>query len=131
MNASMSDAVIANLHTPIPILQQPSSSIVTTNPFIPHSQREFEIHSIEESANKIIEDSWNKNKMNSIQNLSIHEINSAISSSVIEFFDDLFVKPIDISWSDYLQLIIQKNSRYTYFGILFLIIALVLFIVKS
>lgn len=116
------------MDNPVPILQQEKSNI-TTNPFIPNEQKIKELEIIDKEANKIIEDAYNKNKTSSISNLSIKDIITNISDSVIGLLDDLFAKPENINWKDYLSSILQKNQRYTYLGILFLIIAFYMLLV--
>jgi hypothetical protein len=116
------------MDNPVPILQQEKSNI-TTNPFIPNEQKIKELEIIDKKANKIIEDAYNKNKTTSISNLSIKDIIINISDSVIGILDDLFVKPENINWPNYISSILQKNQRYTYIGILFLIIAFYMLLV--
>ena len=48
-----------------------------------------------------------------------------ISKSTVEFLDDLFVKPENENWIEYLQVILLKNERYVYFG--FILIMFVIF----
>jgi hypothetical protein len=117
------------MNNPIPILQQEKSSI-TTNPFIPNDQKIKELEIIDKEANKIIEDAYNKNKTSSIANLSITDIVKNIADSIIGLLDDLFTKPEDINWVDYILNILQKNQRYTYIGILLLIIAFYILIIR-
>ena len=116
------------MDNPVPILQQQKSNI-TTNPFIPNEQKIKELEIIDKKANKIIEDAYNTNKTTSISNLSIKDIIINISDSVIGLLDDLFVKPENIDWPNYISSILQKNQRYTYIGILFLIIAFYMLLV--
>lgn len=127
----MSDNVVANLKTPAPILQQTKSTIVTTNPFIPNEQREIEISSIQNQANSIIEDAYNSNKTASLQNLTLSEINYNISSSFTGFIDDIFAKPQDLSWRHYLPIIIQKDQRFAYLGILLVFIAIYMLLARN
>lgn len=120
--------MIINIQNPIPILQQ-DKSMITTNPFIPNEQKIKELEVLDEEANKIIENAYNKNKTNSISNLSLKEINKNVSSSFIGFLDDLFIKPDNIKWQEYLPIILQKDQRYTYFGILFIFIAIYMLLI--
>jgi hypothetical protein len=120
---------IINIQNPVPILQQERSSI-TTNPFIPNEQKEMELRMMDVEANKIIEEAYKKNKTTSISYLSIQDINKNISSSTIGVLDDLFKKPPHVPWSDYLLNIIQKDQRYTYIGVLLILIAIYMLIVS-
>lgn len=80
------------------ILQQPKS-IITTNPNI-----------------KSLEDLPPKNP-------SFADINKNLSTSVMGFFDDLLNKPSDIPWNEYFTMIIIKDQRYNYLGVLLIFIA--------
>lgn len=120
---------ISNIQNPIPILQQERSSIIT-NPFIPNEQKTLELETLDKEANKIMEDAWIKNKSNSIINLSLTDINRNISSSFIGLMDDLFKKPKDIPWKEYIVEIFNKDQRYTYIGILFILIAIYISFIK-
>lgn len=124
----MSDKII-NIQNPVPILKQEKSSIIT-NPFIPNEQKQLEIQELDKEANEIMEIAWAQSKTNSIANLSLNQINKNVSFSVIGFLDDLFLKPKDISWKDYLIEIIQKEQRYTYIGVLFILIAIYMLFLK-
>jgi hypothetical protein len=119
--------MIINIQNPTPILKQDKSAI-TTNPFIPNEQKIQELEILDRDANKIIEESYQKNAFG---NLSLTSINQNMSKSIIGFLDDLFVKPKEEKWIDYLPKILQKDKRYTYFGILFIIISFYMMIVRS
>lgn len=109
------------------ILQQNPSSI-TTNPFIPSEQRYIELQSIENDANKIIEDHYIKNKTTSIKYKTLQEINENISNSIIGIIDDLFKKPETTGWGVYIIEIFTKEQRYAYIGILLIIISIIMYI---
>lgn len=128
---SMSDKVIANLLPPKPILQQDKSSLVNTNPFIPNEQKTKELENIQEEANNIIEAAYIQNKTSSIKEQSLSQLNKNVAQSVVGFLDDVFIKPDDIPWKHYLPLIIQKEQRYTYFGVLLMFVAIFFLIVKQ
>ncbi len=128
----MSNEIIANLHHPTPILQQKGSSIVTTNPFIPQDQREHELEEISTEANNIINEVYKHNvTSSSIKDMTVSEINGNISSSVLGFLDDLFSKPDEVPWRHYLPMILQKEQRYTYFGVLLVFISVFMLIVRG
>ena len=113
----MSTAVpIANISNPIPILQQESSKI-TTNTLIP------KISSIE--VNPPVKPQTNSTI------LAFQNINQKISSSLIGIFNDLFIKPNDISWINYLQTISKKDQRYFYIGIFLIMISIVILLIKQ
>ena len=121
---------IVNITNPIPILQQERSQI-TTNPFIPNEQQTLELEQLDTKANQIIEETYNKNKTNSIANLNLRDISKNISSSFIGILDDIFNKPEDIKWIDYIFFIFQKDQRYAYIGIVLLMIAFYMMIIRD
>lgn len=121
---------IANISNPIPILEQERSKI-TTNPFIPNEQRIIELEDLDKQANLIIEEQYNRNKTNSIANLTISDINKNISSSFIGFFNDLFTKPSDMPWRIYIPMILERDQRYTYLGVLLIFIAVYMLAVRK
>lgn len=96
---------IANISNPIPILQQESSNI-TTNTLIP----KISTIEVEPQQTKIFQ----------------IEYFTKISASFIGLFDDLFVKPVDVSWLAYLQTIIKKDQRYYYIGIFLIALAILI-----
>jgi len=113
-----------------PILQQEKSSI-TTNAFIPDNQKQSELSVVQLEANDIILKQYNQNITSSIQNLSLADINRNISKSCIGLLDDSFNKPDNITWIDYIQIIIKKDQRYTYIGFLFIFIAFYILLVSN
>jgi hypothetical protein len=121
---------IANISNAVPILQQERSQI-TTNPFIPNEQKTLELETLDKQANAIIEEQYNKNKTASIFNLTIKQINKNVSSSFIGFFNDLFAKPKDMPWRIYVPMILQKDQRYTYIGVLLIVIAIYMLAVRA
>ena len=127
----MSDKVIANIANPTPILKQNRSSILTTNPFIPNEQKEQEIMTIQKEANAIIEEAYQRNKTSSIRNMTLNQINGNISSSLTGIIDDMFTKPTDIPWRLYLPMIIQKEQRFAYLGILLIFIAIYMLLARG
>jgi hypothetical protein len=102
-NPSIRQDTILNISNPVPILQQPPSNM-TTNIFIPKNDQD--IVTVER------------------ENADDLSMNEQISNSFIGFLNDLYNKPEDINWSTYLIQILKKNNRYTYFGILLIIIAI-------
>lgn len=119
-----------SIRNPTQILQQQKSNIIT-NPFISDSQKQIELDEITEKVNDIVLQNYNTNISSSIQNLSLSDINKNISKSCIGLLDDLFNKPTDIKWLDYIQIIIKKDQRYTYLGFLFIFIAFYILLVSK
>ncbi len=117
------ESKIINIENPVPILKQERSEIIT-NPFIPNEQKSKELEILDKDANKIIEDAYNKSKVNSISNLRLRDILTNISSSYIGIMEDIFNKPLDKDWLSYIQEIIIKDNRYTYIGITFILLAI-------
>ena len=89
-----------------PILQQEKSSI-NSNAFIPDNQKQAELSFVQSEANDIILKQYNQNISSSIQNLTLSDINRNISNSCIGLLDDSFNKPDNITWVDYIQIIIN------------------------
>lgn len=114
--------VIDNVDNPKPILLQQKSKI-NTNPFIPDSQKQIELQAVQDNANNIVTEYYNKNMTSSIQNLSLSEINKNIGKSIMGLMNDLLNKPNNIDWLTYVQLSLKKDNRYTYIGIVFVVIA--------
>jgi hypothetical protein len=114
--------------TSLPILQQDKSTQLTTNPFIANEQKERELQLIESEANNIIATTA---KNNTIKEMSLKDINTKISTSFIGFLDDLFIKPNDTPWIQYISEILQKDERYTYIGILLILIGFYFLLARS
>jgi len=125
----MSNSIV-NISNTVPILQQERSKI-TTNPFIPNEQKTIELEELDSLSNQIIEEQYNKNRTTSIANLSLKSISKNISTSVIGFTNDLFEKPEDSAWFEYIQEIFTKDQRQTYIGILLIFIAVYMLIVQN
>lgn len=126
----MSDNIIANIANPQPILQQPASSVINTNPFIPNEQRELELKVIQRQANEIIENAYQSNKTSSIANLNLKQINKNISDSFLGLVDDLYSKPKDVPWKHYIPTILEKEQRYAYLGALLILISFYILLSK-
>lgn len=104
INSNQPENALANFSNPKPILQQ-RKSVITTNPFIkPTDDSEIEV-------------SENIKK-------------KRISQIFMGFFDDLFYKPSYISWSEYMIVILYKDSRYKYITGLLIIIVLYILLIK-
>jgi len=116
-----------SLQNPEPILKQQKSKI-NTNPFIPDNQKTIELKNIQDETNKILSDNYNKNKL---INTSLSDINKNISKTCIGIMNDLLNKPDNIVWYEYIQIVIKKDDRYAYLGIIFIIISLVIFMFKN
>ena len=108
---SNTEVKIVPVENPIPILQQESSNI-TTNSLIP-KQTTREV------------------KLPPSNNPIKIEYLTKISSSFIDLFNDLFVKPDDISWITYLQTISLKNDRYYYIGIFCIALAIIIALLQQ
>ena len=112
----MNTVKIVPITNPIPILQQESSNI-TTNTLIP---KETTIEIDLPQSNTRIE---------IFKEYDIYF--TKISSSLIDFFNDLFIKPDDINWFTYLQKITLKNDRYFYIGIFCIAIAIIISLLQQ
>lgn len=92
------------LSNPKPILQQ-TKSIITTNPFIIPTESKPDT-------------------------ITFKDINKGVSETFIGIFDDLFNKPTDANWDDYLKMIIAKDDRFKYLIVLLFFIALYILLIK-
>jgi hypothetical protein len=110
------------------ILKQ-SQSQVLTNSFIPPEQQEKEIQEMTIVANKIVQDTYdNHNK--SIKTQTLEEIITGVSDACIGISRDLFLKPDNTGWVEYGGVIIYKDNRYAYLGVLLIFIVLYIYIVS-
>ena len=125
----MSSNNIVNIQNPIPILQQPKSSI-TTNTLIPTQQQQIEYETID---NKELE-KYNKQqeelKKTGIKYASFATIHLKISESILGVIIDLFDKPKDETISEHIKNIFIKDQRYAYIGIFLVVIAIILYIFR-
>lgn len=101
---------------PTNILSQQKSDI-TTNPYIKVGNTKNE---------KTIELNINNTK----KNPKFAEINENLSYNVLGFFDDLFLKPSNEAWNDYIPMILSKDDRYNYLGVFLLLVAFFILLVK-
>lgn len=89
------------LGNPQPILQQTKSQI-TTNPFIKEAP----------------------------VNLSFNEINKKVSVTFMSILEELFNKPENENWNEYLSDVFQKEDRLNYIAILIFFIVLYILLIK-
>ena len=102
------------LDNPIPILQQPISSI-TTNTFLNNPIK------LQQEIPQKIQEPINK---------TITEINKNVSITFIDILDELLNKPSEISIQNHVHQVLKVKNRYTYIGILFIFISLYLLLIK-
>ena len=96
------------IKNPINILQQ-EKSFITTNPFIQPLQN--------------LQDTQDTQPP---KPPTFYDINMKLSTSIMGLIDDLFEKPDDIPWLKYIQMILDKDERYTYLTVLFIFISLLI-----
>jgi hypothetical protein len=120
--------VIANLTQQPPILQQQKSKIIT-NPFISDNVKLAELNDLQDNANLIIQNEYDKST--GISSLSLFEIHKNITNSFIGFLNDLLNKKDDSPWIEYFFAILKKDQRYVYIGMLLIIIAFIILLVSS
>lgn len=104
---------IINIRNPTNILQQPKSAIIT-NPLIPNTHSNIDIEYI------------NNHKEKS----AIQQLHSNIASSCIGLLDDLLQKPSSTTWNEYIIVVLKKDDRYNYIGILILVVAFFILLIK-
>lgn len=108
---------ILPLNSPINILRQ-SKAKITTNPFIKPLDSDTSTEQFEEPQKKH-------------KNIPFTEINENLSLNFIGFIDDIFNKPDDDNWINYLTVILNKDDRYTYFAIFLFLVALMIIYFNS
>lgn len=113
----------------LPILHQMKADMDTTA-FIPEDQRQREINSLQESANEIIQQAHSDSQV-SIKNLTLGQILTNTSDSFIGLSNDLFLKPQETPWNDYIGHILTKDSRYVYLGIIMIFIVMYIFLFRD
>lgn len=113
----------------VPILQQ-SKSFITTNPFIPESQRMLELEALDTEANAIIQEQYNRNVVSSVKSQSLGNIAKNMSGSIIGIMDDMFAKPSGVPLMQYMQAVFQRDQRYAYIGMFLLLLAVYLALTK-
>ena len=119
---------ISNLTQPVPILQQ-QKSVITTNPFIPDSIKVAELTSIQNNANEIIKSEYKKNT--GVNQFNLTDLHKNITKSFIGVLNDSLNKDDETSWFEYLFIILGKDQRYVYIGILLIITALIILLINS
>jgi len=123
-NQKYQENVILPLENPTNILSQQKSNI-TTNPYIKvgNTKNEKTIQLNIDEQNNLNIDEQNKNP-------KFSEINQNLSFNVLGFFDDLFIKPSNEFWTDYLPIILAKDDRYNYIGVFLLLVAFFILLIK-
>lgn len=115
---------IVNIQNPIPILQQPKGQIIS-NSLIPNKQQELEYVTTDiEELEKMNKEKKNAQK-NGIKYQSFESIHSKISESIIGISTELFEKPQNDTWIKHIVNIFLKDERYSYIGLLLIIIAII------
>jgi len=119
---------ISNLTQPVPILQQ-QKSVITTNPFIPDSIKVAELTSIQNNANEIMKSEYKKNT--GVNQFSLTDLHKNITKSFMGVLNDSLNKDDESSWFEYIFIILGKDQRYVYIGILLIITALIILLINS
>lgn len=120
---------IINIQNPIPILEQPKSSI-TTNPLIPNKQKEIEYTITDKKESETLNKEYKEKQKNGIKYQSFYTIHSKISQSVIGILTELFDKPKENTISEHIINIFTKDQRYAYIGFLLVIISMIIYIIR-
>jgi hypothetical protein len=119
------------IQNPINILQQEKSSI-TTNPFV--QPRLYTVQeTLQETTKDTPKDTPPKDtppKDTPPKPPTFYDINKKLSNSIMGLIDDLFEKPDDIPWLKYIQMILDKDERYTYLTVLFIFTTLFIILIN-
>lgn len=102
-------------------LDQPMISLPFENPSNILSQAKSDI-----TTNPLIIPQYKDVKSNP----NFSDINKGVSITFIGFLDDLFNKPDDDNWLNYLPKILNKDQRYNYFAVLLFFIAIYILLIK-
>ena len=145
---------------PIPILQQPKSEIITnpfivpfdkyhnivpydlittgsTTPTIITTETTTPTISTTETtpSNSIMPTNFTTNSTTNstettIENHSFSKIVENTSITFVGILDDIYRKPDDVSWLEYIRQIVVKNNRFNYIAIILFFIVLYILLVK-
>jgi len=108
------------------ILKQTRSEVLT-NSFISKESKESEIKELEIVANEIVADAYKK-KNRGLKDMTIEEIMTSMSDACVGISRDLYKKPDNVGWVDYSSIIVLKNGRYKYIGLMIIFIVLYIYI---
>lgn len=108
--------MIQNIHNPIPVLQQPKSQVLS-NSLVPNTLQEETVQLPTHNTPSLLD-------------ISIRNVATGMSSSVLGFMEDIFHKSDSDSWIEHFQYSAIKEQRYMYFGILCIFIASILLLFK-
>jgi hypothetical protein len=108
------------------ILKQTRSEVLT-NSFISKESKESEIKELEIAANEIVGDLYNK-RNRGLKDMTIEEIMTNMSDACVGISRDIYKKPDNVGWVDYSSIIILKNGRYKYIGMMIIFIVLYIYI---
>lgn len=120
---------IVNIQNPIPILQQPKSSVIK-NILIPNEQQEVEYEIIDTKEKEKLDEENEKMKKTGIKYTSFATLHTRISESILGVIVDFFEKPKDEYWIEHIPNIFIKDQRYAYIGMFLVIIAIIIHITK-
>jgi len=134
-NIMSSTITISN---PVPILQQPKADL-TTNPFISGTTPTQQI-STQQTTPQISTQQISTQQTTTPQStqendsslpgvIGFTDFNKKMSNSIMGIMDDMYEKPNDVSWQEYIPYVVGKESRYNYLGvtIIFIIMFIILF----
>jgi hypothetical protein len=109
------------------ILKQTKSNVLTMNGFISKESKESEIKELEIVANSIVEEAYKK-KNRGLKDMKIEEIMTSMSDACVGISRDIYNKPENTSWVEYLSIIVLKNGRYKYVGLMIIFLVLYIYI---
>jgi hypothetical protein len=113
------------------------------NPFEPLFVKTVEEVALENVQNRTISDRTKRmtdeeNKKvkkeietNKVPKMTIQELIEDMSKSLLSLIDELYEKPDNESWSNYLQEILTKDRRMTYLGTLFVILSVFIMFINN
>ena len=111
------------ISNPVPILQQPKADL-TTNPFISGTTP---TQQMTPPSTQQISTQENDSSLSGV--IGFTDFNKKMSNSIMGMMDDMYEKPNNVSWQEYIPYVVGKEHRYNYLGvtIIFIIMFIILF----
>jgi hypothetical protein len=117
-----------NAYGEISILKQSRSDFITTG-LISAEARNKELKEIEVLSNEIVS-KVHTEKEKSIRYMTLQEILTNTSDACISIITELTSKPKSTSWGEYIQVVLTKDDRYMYVGILLVVLSIWIYLLR-
>jgi hypothetical protein len=110
------------------ILKQSRADFITTG-LVSAEGRENELREIEVEANNIMSKVFDE-KNKSIKHMTLQEILTNTSDTCIGIVTDLTHKPSETPWGEYIQVVLSKEKRYVYIGIILVVMSIWIYLMR-